>query len=224
MLCEIKHRHSGAVLSSLECESLKICVEEAVSAHADLSYADLSYADLSYADLSYADLGSANLSYANLCSADLGSADLSSANLCCADFSSANLRYADLRHANLCCADFSSANLSSASLRSADLSYADLGSANLRYADLSSANLGSAAFIDGGEERRGFRFFAWRNKEGITAYRGGCHTWPNIDDALAHYGDGYKGSGDKDECIGRLAFLRDEAARRWPAEIAQVAA
>ena len=63
---EIKNRFNGSVLFSLECGSLKLCVEAAVKAKADLSYVNLSYADLSYANLSYANLRSADLSYADL--------------------------------------------------------------------------------------------------------------------------------------------------------------
>jgi hypothetical protein len=37
MKCEIKHRLNGSVLFSLECESLKICLEAAVKAGADLA-------------------------------------------------------------------------------------------------------------------------------------------------------------------------------------------
>jgi hypothetical protein len=104
MIFEIKHRTTGSVLFSLECTSLKLCVEAAVSSKANLSSANLRSADLR----------SANLSSANLRSADLSSADLSSADL----------RWADLRWANL-----SSANLRSADLSSADLRWADLRSA-----------------------------------------------------------------------------------------------
>ena len=51
MKFEIKHRWSGAVLFELECGSLKLCVEAAVKAKANLSEADLSGPDLSGADL-----------------------------------------------------------------------------------------------------------------------------------------------------------------------------
>ena len=37
MRYEIKHRFSGAVLFSLECESLKVCVEAAVKSRANLA-------------------------------------------------------------------------------------------------------------------------------------------------------------------------------------------
>ncbi len=95
MNIEIKNRFTGAVIFSLECGSLKLCLQAAVEAKADLSGANLRGADLSGADLRYANLSGANL---------LG-ADLSGANLRYAD-----LRYADLRDANLRDADLSGAN------------------------------------------------------------------------------------------------------------------
>ena len=82
---EIKHRITGAVLFSLECASLKICVKAAVSCRADLSEANLSGTDLSGTDLSRANLSGADLSGANLSGADLSGTDLSGANLSGAD-------------------------------------------------------------------------------------------------------------------------------------------
>ena len=75
MKFEIKNRFSGEVIFSLECGSLKLCVEAAVKSSADLRSADLYGADLR----------SANLYNANLYSADLGSANLYGANLYNAD-------------------------------------------------------------------------------------------------------------------------------------------
>ena len=95
--------------------------------------------------------------------------------------------------------------------------------ANLRGADLRGANLYGADLIDAGQDRRGFRFWAWRNKDG-TVYRAGCHEWADFAEALAWYGDGYPSTGDRHECIARLTLLRDEAARRWPVEVKQEAA
>ena len=111
MKIQIKHRFDLSVIFECEAENMKIAVEMAIKAKADLRSADLNSADLRYADLSSADLRSADLRYADLSSADLSSADLRSADL----------RYADLRYA--------------------DLRSADLNSADLRYADLSSADL-----------------------------------------------------------------------------------
>src|SRR5579863_1416417 len=136
MLYEIKSRFDGKVLFSLECGSLKICVEAAVKASANLSGANLSGADLSGAnlsgaDLSGADLRGANLSGADLSGADLRGANLSGANLSGADLSGADLRGANLRDADLRDADLRGANLRGANLRGANLSDADLSGANL---------------------------------------------------------------------------------------------
>ena len=51
MKFEIKHRFSGALLFSLECESLKLCLEAAVKEKANLCGANLRGADLLGADL-----------------------------------------------------------------------------------------------------------------------------------------------------------------------------
>ena len=64
MKFEIKHRFNGAVLFSLETESLKLCVEAAVKARANLTRANLTGADLTGANLTGA-VG-ANLTGANL--------------------------------------------------------------------------------------------------------------------------------------------------------------
>ena len=76
MLYEIKNRWNDSVLFSLECGSLKMCVEAAVLAEvslrgANLRYADLRYADLRGADLRYADLRGSDLRGSNLSDADL---------------------------------------------------------------------------------------------------------------------------------------------------------
>ena len=76
MLYEIKHRYSGAVLFSLDCASLKICVEAAVAAKVSLGGADLGGAHLRGADLRGASLRGADLRGAYLRGADLGGADL----------------------------------------------------------------------------------------------------------------------------------------------------
>jgi len=115
---EIKSHYDASVLFSLECNSLKLCVEAAVRSHANLY--------------------GANLDGANLDGANLGSADLRGANL-----DGANLRGANLRGANLGSADLRGANLDGAILRGANLDGANLGGADLRGANLRGANLGA---------------------------------------------------------------------------------
>jgi len=122
MKFEIKSRFSGKVLFSLETKSLKLCVEAAVKAGANLWGANLRGANLWGANLRGANLGGADLQYADLWGANLGGTNLRGANLRGAD-----LQYADLRGANL-----GGANLGGADLQYADLRGANLGGTNLR--------------------------------------------------------------------------------------------
>ncbi len=122
MLIEIKHRFTASVLFSLECESLKICVEAAVKVRANLGGANLSWANLSGANLN-----GANLNGAYLVGANLGGANLNGANLNGVYLVGANLGGADLRVANLGGADLRVANLGGANLGGADLRGAKYG-------------------------------------------------------------------------------------------------
>ena len=90
---------------------------------------------------------------------------------------------------------------------------ANLAGASLVGANLGGANLAGANIIDAGQDRRGFRFWAWQ-KKGSIIYRAGCHEWISIDAALYWYSEAYLGNGDRHECAQRLMFLRDEATRR----------
>jgi len=103
MKIEIKCRFSGKVLFEHEAEenNIRITLEAAVTASANLSGANLSRANLYGADLYGANLSGANLSGANLSGANLYGADLSRANLSRANLSRANLYGADLYGANL---------------------------------------------------------------------------------------------------------------------------
>jgi hypothetical protein len=75
MLYEIKHKTTGAVLFSLETDSLKECVEAAVKVGANLRGANLGGANLEGANLRGADLEEANLRGAYLRGADLEGAN-----------------------------------------------------------------------------------------------------------------------------------------------------
>jgi hypothetical protein len=147
MKFEIKHRWSGDILFSVEAKNLKLAIEAAIKAKANLSWADLSGANLIRANLSGANLSGANLIRANLSEADLIRANLSEANLSEADLIRANLSGANLSEANLSEADLIRANLSWADLSGANLSEADLIRANLSGANLSGANLSGANLI-----------------------------------------------------------------------------
>ena len=48
-MIEIKHRYTGAVLFSADVGNMRLCVEAALTARADIRYADLTSADLTSA-------------------------------------------------------------------------------------------------------------------------------------------------------------------------------
>jgi len=98
MKIEIKSRFDASVLFAHEAEgnTLKITLEAAVKARANLAGADLADANLAGADLAGANLADANLAGAYLARADLAGADLADANLARADLADANLAGADL--------------------------------------------------------------------------------------------------------------------------------
>ncbi len=70
-LIEIKHRFTGSVLFELDCGGIKICLEAALKAGADLRGADLRGAYLRGANLGGADLSGADLYGADLYGANL---------------------------------------------------------------------------------------------------------------------------------------------------------
>jgi uncharacterized protein YjbI with pentapeptide repeats len=123
MKIEIKCRFSGSVLFSHECEgnTIKITLEVAVVAGANLASANLAGAYLAGAYLAGAYLAGANLAGANLAGANLASANLASANLASANLASANLAGANLAGAYLAGAYLAGANLAGANLAGAYL-------------------------------------------------------------------------------------------------------
>lgn len=78
--------------------------------------------------------------------------------------------------------------------------------ANLSRADLSRANL-----IDGGQDRRGYRFVGapWGDGVRIAA---GCR-WFTLSAARAHWRDNVQ-SRNAAECLARVEFIAAEAKRR----------
>ena len=111
-------------------------------------------------------------------------------------------------------ANLADANLADANLADANLAGANLAGADLADADLAGANLAGADLIDGGQDSRGFRFWAW-HKDGVITYRAGCHTWTDVVAALVYYGDGYPSDGDRFDCAARLHFMHQIAQKRW---------
>ncbi len=138
MKIEIKSRFTEKVLFAHDAEenSIKITLQAALSAGADLCDANLYGVDLRDANLYGADLCGANLYDANLYGADLRDANLYGADLCDANLYGAGLCGANLYGANLLGADLRDANLRGANLFDANLYGADLLGADLRGANL----------------------------------------------------------------------------------------
>ena len=118
MKIEIKCRFSGAILFSHEAEgnTMRLTLEAAVSAGANLDGAYLAGANLAGANLA-----GANLARANLARANLDGAYLDGANLARAYLDGANLARANLARANLDGAYLAGANLDGAYLDGAYL-------------------------------------------------------------------------------------------------------
>jgi Family of unknown function (DUF5758)/Pentapeptide repeats (8 copies) len=93
MLIEIKNRYNNSVLFAHDAEpnSMRITLEQAIKARANLSGANLYGANLSGANLYGANLSSANLYGANLSGANLSSANLRGALLLYANLSDTDL-------------------------------------------------------------------------------------------------------------------------------------
>ena len=113
---KITCRFTGALRFEGEFGSLKLCVEAAVKAGANLARADLAGAYLARAYLARAYLARANLARANLAGANLAGADLAGAGLAGAYLARANLARANLARANLARAGLAGAYLARANL------------------------------------------------------------------------------------------------------------
>jgi len=142
MQVQIKHRYTDAVL--FECDvqddqsgiAMRVTLEKATEARANLRDANLRDAYLSGANLRGANLRDANLSGANLRDAYLGGANLSGANLSDANLRDANLRGAYLGGANLGGANLSGANLSDAEIEGEKITVAPIQISGLQWAVL----------------------------------------------------------------------------------------
>ena len=81
-------------------------------------------------------------------------------------------------------------------------------------ANLAGADLAGAYLADAGQDRRGYRFWAWFHAEGHVVFRAGCREWASIEDARSHFGDRYRSEGNRKECLARLDLLYAEAVNR----------
>ena len=121
MLIEIKSWVNGAVLYTIEADSIKLAVEALVRQGKSLNYAELNDAELNYAELNGAELNGAKLNGAELNYAKLNGAKLNYAKLNGAKLNDAKLNYAELNGAKL-----NYAKLNYAKLNGAELNYAEL--------------------------------------------------------------------------------------------------
>jgi hypothetical protein len=122
----IKIWPDGAVLASGEGD-VRLVLERAVAAGADLAGAGLAGADLAGACLGGARLAGANLRGANLGHANLRGARLAGANLILADLSLADLAVADLAGADLAGARLFRTHMRAVNLRGARLNWQSRG-------------------------------------------------------------------------------------------------
>ena len=115
---QITARFTGLVLFEHEAENntMKLTLEAAISARANLACANLACAYLARANLAGAYLAGAYLDGANLARANLDGANLDGANLARANLAGANLARAYLAGANLDGANLAGANLAGANL------------------------------------------------------------------------------------------------------------
>src|SRR5574337_1066339 len=120
-LIEITCRFSGKVLFSHDAEnnSVRLALEVAIKAGADLAGANLAGAYLARANLAGADLAGADLAGAYLAGADLAGADLAGAYLAGANLADANPAGANLAGAYLAGADLAGAYRAGANLTGA---------------------------------------------------------------------------------------------------------
>ncbi len=119
-LFQIKCRFSGVVRFEGRFGSMRLCVEAAVSARANLAGANLAGANLARANLAGANLAGAYLGDAYLGDADLAGANLARANLAGANLAGANLARANLAGAYLAGAYLGDADLAGAKVRMKD--------------------------------------------------------------------------------------------------------
>jgi hypothetical protein len=204
MKIEIKSRNA-TVLFAHECESntIRLTLEAAIKARANLAGANLADANLARANLADANLARANLAGANLARADLTRAYLADANLAGADLTRAYLEDANLAGANLAGADLTRAYLEDANLAGADLTRADLTRADLTRAYLADAK----DVIDAGTPN-GWRAVGWI-RDGVLSVRVGCR-----DKRLSEGRKYWAGKENRREVLAALDYVEAIAALR----------
>jgi len=109
MKIEIKHRYTDAVLFAYDAENntMRLTVEAAVSAKAELRGSNLRYSDLRGSDLRGSKLSDSDLRDSDLSGSNLRGSDLRGSNLRGSDLRDSDLRGSDLRGSKLSGGDLS---------------------------------------------------------------------------------------------------------------------
>ena len=213
---QIKHRWTNAVLFEGNFDTMRLCVEAAVKARANLARAYLAGANLAGANLA-----GANLAGADLARADLAGANLAGANLARANLARANLAGAYLARANLAGAYLADAYLADANLADAYLAGANLAGANLAGAYLADANLAGAKWREGVTLNRapvkectrtdGHRFLLLDTSAGWRV-QAGCRFF-SMDEARRHWEATRAGTDLGDETFDILVMFEHQIER-----------
>ena len=204
-MIEIKCRCSGRVLWSHNGDSIKIAVEAAAAAGANLDGAYLDGANLARAYLAGANLAGAYLAGANLAGAYLAGAYLAGANLAGAYLDGANLDRAYLGGANLAGANLAGAYLAGAYLAGANLAGAYLDGSQIAVGDRPIIQIGPLG-------SRAAYLIAWLTCAGIYI-RAGCF-WGTRDEFAARVKETHGNGIQAQEYEAALALI-DAHARLW---------
>jgi hypothetical protein len=218
----IRNRWTDAVLFEGRFDTIRLCVEAAVKADANLADANLAGANLAGAYLADANLADANLAGANLAGAYLAGANLADAYLARANLAGANLAGAYLADANLAGANLAGAYLAGANLADANLAGANLAGAYLAGANLADANLAGAKWGEGILLQRrgiakecsrsdGYRFLLLDSKQGWRV-QAGCRFF-TLPEAWRHWETTRANTPLGDETFDILVMFEHHAER-----------
>ncbi|MES2460515.1 MAG: pentapeptide repeat-containing protein [Armatimonadota bacterium] len=168
MSIQIRHRVTGAVLLTVEAESL---------AGLELEAEDPAEINLNGADLAGADLSGVCFERVSLAGADLGGVNLSDSTLLHVTINEANLQGANLAGCTLTFADVMRANLRGANLVAAILCHVALDGTDMRDVDARAARFGDIRMI--GTDITGLKYGPRSKWDGIEFLKNDQFPQPN---------------------------------------------
>lgn len=172
-------------------------------------------------DFSYTDLSGGTLSHANLKGVSFQGAQLAGTSLIDCELSNANMRHVNaigavFNDAHAPGADFTGACLRRASFTNTYLCEANFDGASLFEASFTAATLRGANLILGGQDIRGYLFYAYRDRHGKVQISAGCRRF-GIESAISWWSQRH--SDDpllREDCLALVARLQRMAvARGW---------